>query len=60
MPPPLVRRVAASFDQLQVARIRRAYTSVSGWRSPREGLDGNVEDMRWGLEHLRAPASVGG
>jgi hypothetical protein len=36
----------------QVARVRKAYTSVSGKRSPLSGRRGMLEEMRWGLAGL--------
>jgi beta-carotene isomerase D27-like protein len=40
------------YDRLQVWRARRAYASISGWRSSAPGYDGLVEELRHGLATL--------
>jgi len=40
------------FGHLQIRRLRRAYTGVSGWRSPKRGYAGFIAELQWGLAHL--------
>jgi hypothetical protein len=40
------------YDRFQIWRARRAYASVSGWRSSTPGYDGLVEELRHGLATL--------
>ena len=50
------RAITESFrgglERRMLRASRRAYASVSGHRSPVEGLDGWLEELRWGLDHL--------
>jgi hypothetical protein len=40
------------YGRFQIARMRHAYTSISGWRSDVPGYDGLIAELRWGLNNL--------
>ena len=44
------------YGHFQIARMRRAYTSVSGWHSELAGYEGFVAELRWGLNRLDSDA----
>jgi hypothetical protein len=39
-------------DRWRLRSFRRAYTRVSGYRSPTPGYAGLLDELGWGLEHL--------
>ena len=40
------------FGRLQIRRLHRAYTDVSGWRSGKQGYAGFIAELQWGLANL--------